>query len=136
MEENSVQEQKVLKPHKYPLWINLFSVVIVLVTLYSIVLSPHYISAAKNLKKADMAQNVGDYNGSIGLYGQVLKDAPDSRKAHIHAAMSFFANGDPEDDDAGLYLIKDITFDKYEWEKMVTVMPQKYLQYFENTPNL
>lgn len=130
MDEENLQNIPALPPHKYPLWVKLFAGAIVLATLYSLVLLPEYLVAAKKMHAAKEAYAMRDYSEAISLYGYVLETVPSSKAARIGAAEAIFANGDVSDDEIGLGLLSDITLGESEWSRITQVMPAEYQQYF------
>lgn len=132
MDEQVLENIQVLPPHKYPLWVKLFGVGIVMTTLYSLVLLPEYLVAAKKMRAAETAYQRGDYRSSLELYRYVLETVPTSKAARIGAALVIFSDGDPSDDEVGLTLLQGITLNESNWARISRVMPVEYQQYFED----
>jgi hypothetical protein len=135
MENESLETIPTLPPHKYPLWVKIFALGIVIATLYSLALLPEYLVAAKKMRTAEQAYSNQDYEEAIGLYGYVLETVPSSRKAKIGAAEAIFADGDTSNDEVGLGILQDITLDKDSWARITKVMPSEYQQYFNDVKN-
>lgn len=132
MDQEDLQNIPALTPHKYPLWVKLFAGAIVVATIYSLILLPEYLVAAKKMRAAENAYVVRDYSEAISLYGYVLETVPSSKTARIGAAEAIFANGDVSDDEIGLGLLSDITLGESEWSRIIKVMPVEYQQYFQD----
>jgi hypothetical protein len=130
MDEQVLENIPALPPHKYPLWVKLFGVGIVMAILYSLVLLPEYLVAAKKMRAAEAAYQNGDYQSSLELYRYVLETVPTSKKARIGAALTIFSDGDKSNDEVGLGLLQGITLDKDNWARITSVMPVEYQQYF------
>jgi hypothetical protein len=130
MDEQTLENILALPPHKYPLWVKLFAAGIIIATLYSLVLLPKYLVAAKKLRAAEAAYQSRDYQSSLELYRYVLETVPTSKTARIGAAEAIFSDGDKSDDEVGLTLLQSITLDKDNWARITRVMPIEYQQYF------
>jgi len=131
MDEQVLENIPALPPHKYPLWVKLFGVGIIIATIYSFVLLPGYLAAAKKMRTAQIAYQDGNYEESIQLYADVLETVPTSKVAIIGVAEAIFSNSDKNDDEVGLILLQGITLDKDAWARITRVMPVEYQQYFE-----
>ena len=132
MDEQVLEKNPALPPHKYPLWVKLLGVGIVITTLYSLILLPEYLVAAKKMRAAEAAYQRGDYQSSLELYRSVLGKVPTSKTARIGEALAIFSDGDTSDDEVGLTLLQGITLDKENWARITRVMPVEYQQYFGN----
>lgn len=130
MDEQVLENIPALPPHKYPLLVKLFAGGILIATLYSLVLLPEYLVAAKKMRAAEVAYQAGDYQSSLELYRYVLEAVPTSKMARIGAAEAIFSDGDKSDDEVGLTLLQGITLDKDIWARITRVMPVEYQQYF------
>ena len=130
MDEQILENIPALPPHKYPLWVKLFGVGIIIATIYSLMLLPEYLVAAKKMRAAEVAYQTGNYDESIQLYSYVLETVPTSKAARIGAAEAVFSNSDKSDDEVGLDLLQDITLDEDTWARITRVMPVEYQQYF------
>lgn len=130
MDEQILENIPALPPHKYPLWVKLFGMGIIIATIYSLVLLPEYLVAAKKMRAAKVAYQSGSYDESIQLYSYVLETVPTSKAARIGAAEAIFSNSDKSDDEVGLTLLQGITLDKDTWARITRVMPVEYQQYF------
>lgn len=130
MDEQVLENIPALPPHKYPLWVKLFGIAIVIATIYSLVLLPEYLVAAKKMRATKIAYQNGSYDESIQLYSYVLETVPTSKAARIGAAEAIFSNSDKSDDEVGLSLLQGITLDKDTWARITRVMPVEYQQYF------
>lgn len=132
MDEQTLENIPALPPHKYPLRVKLFGVGIIVATLYSLVLLPEYLVAAKKMRAAEVAYRSGDYQSSLELYRYVLETVPTSKTARIGAAEAIFSDGDPSDDEVGLTLLQGIILDESNWARISRVMPVEYQQYFND----
>ncbi len=132
MDEQILENTPALPPHKYPMWIKLFGIGLIIATFYSLALLPEYLNAAKKMHAARIAFGEGNYDEAILWYRDVLETVPTSKKALIGAAEALFSNSDKSDDEIGLALLGDVTLDKYAWARIQKVMPADYQQYFEN----
>lgn len=132
MDEQILENIPALPPHKYPLWIKLFGVGIIIATIYSLMLLPKYLVAAKKMRAAEVAYQSGNYDESIQLYSYVLETVPSSKTARIGAAEAIFSNSDKSDDEVGLTLLYGVTLDEDTWARITRVMPIKYQQYFRD----
>lgn len=65
MDEQILENISALPPHKYPLWVKLFGVGIIVATIYSLMLLPEYLVAAKKMRAAQVAYQSGNYDESI-----------------------------------------------------------------------
>jgi len=130
MDEQILENIPALSPHKYPLWVKLFGVGIIIATIYSLMLLPEYLVAAKKMRAAQVAYQAGNYGESIQLYRYVLETVPTSKAARIGAAEAIFSNSDKSDDEVGLTLLQGITLDKNTWARITRVMPVEYQKYF------
>ncbi len=115
----------------YPIWVKVFTLIVILAALYSFYLSPPYLSAYKFLRLGDNLYSEKKYDEAIIAYGETLNAVSSSKPARFKTAMAFFLNGKPEDDELGLAYLTDMELDKYEWEKLIEVMPEKYQKEFE-----
>jgi len=132
MDEQILENIPALLPHKYPLWVKLFGIGIIVATIYSLILLPEYLVAAKKLRAAETAYQNGDYQSSLELYRYVLETVPTSKTARIGAAEAIFSDGDSSDDEVGLTLLQGITLDKDNWARITKVMPVEYQKYFND----
>ncbi|OGY44501.1 MAG: hypothetical protein A2729_01565 [Candidatus Buchananbacteria bacterium RIFCSPHIGHO2_01_FULL_39_14] len=130
MDEQILENIPALPPHQYPLWVKLFGVSIIIATIYSLILLPEYLVAAKKMRAAQIAYQSGNYDESIQLYSYVLETVPTSKAARIGVAEAIFSNSDKSDDEVGLTLLQGITLDKDTWARIMRVMPVEYQQYF------
>ncbi len=132
MEEDLLKQYRPLIPHKYPLWVKLFSLLLLFSFLYSLYLLPEYFGPSKKFKQGTIAYQNHSYVEAIRLFGYVLETVPSSKKAKIAIAKAYFANGDPNDDEKGLVFLQGISLDKDSWGDLVKVMPVEYYQYFKD----
>jgi hypothetical protein len=121
-----------LTAHKYPRWILIFAGIIIISIVYSLILLPNYVTAAKNIVAAKDAFQRRSFDESAQLYMNVLETLPSSNIARIGAAEALFSNRDNTDDEAGLYLLEGITLSNNDWARIVKVMPIEYQKYFSN----
>ena len=132
VDEQTSENIPTLPAHKYPLWVKLFAGGIMLATLYSLILLPEYLVAAKTMSAAKLAYQNGNYDDSIQLYQHVLETVPSSKTARIGAAEAIFSNSDKSDDEIGLSLLEGITLDNDNWSRITRVMPVEYQKYFND----
>lgn len=59
-----------------------------------------------------------------------METVPSSKIARIGGAEAIFANGDENDDETGLSLLRGITLDENDWSRITKVMPVEYQKYF------
>ena len=131
MDRQIHEEIPILPPHRYPVWIIIFAVGIVIATVYSLALSPKYLAAAKKMRAAKIAYHNANYDESIQLYSRVLDAVPSSKAAKIGMAEVIFSNNDKSDDELGLVLLDGVNLDEAEWARITRVMPDEYQKYFE-----
>jgi hypothetical protein len=132
MEEEILQNIPSLPPNKYPAWIKLFTGVLLLSVVYSLILLPEYFVASKKFKAGLDAYNSRDYLSSIKNLEYSLKTVPTSKKVKIAIAKAYFANGNQQDDEKGLDYLQGVTLDKETWVDLTTVMPVEYQKYFND----
>lgn len=120
-----------LRPHKYPILIKIVGTIVVGLFFYSLCFVPRYFSASKNLKTGEEYLNQNNYSQAITSLEKVLETIPSAKKAKILLAITYFSNGDPADDENGLYYLQDITIDDSDWQKISNVMPSEYQELFE-----
>ena len=75
-----------LAPHKYPKWILAFTGLILTAVIYSALLLPPYLFAAKIMKKGDEAFKSKNYQEAALFYTDVLNLQSSSLKAKISLA--------------------------------------------------
>ncbi len=132
MEEEILQNIPSLPPHKYPVWIKLFTGVLLLSVIYSLILLPEYFVASKKFKAGLDDYNNRNYSNSIKNLEYSLETVPTSKKVKIAIAKSYFANGNQYDDEKGLDYLRGVTLDKETWADLTTVMPVEYQKYFND----
>lgn len=120
-----------LPPHKYPLWIIAFGVVVTMAVLYSLYFLPSYISAARAMESGNQALQNKNYKEAIKFYSIVLGKEPSSKKARISIFEAIFSNEDPADDEQALLFLSGVELNSVDWSRLKKVMPVKYDQYFE-----
>jgi len=130
MVEITYDPSKPLKPHSYPWWVLLFTVVLISCVVYALFLSPQYLVAAKDFKNGIEAYNKKDFASSISHFEEVLKITPTSKTTKIAIAKSYFANKDKKDDELGLRYLEGIKLGKSRYADLKEVMPIEYQQYF------
>jgi len=130
MNEQILENIPALPQYKYPLWVKLFGVGIIIATIYSLILLPKYLVAAKKMRVAQIVYQSGNYDESIQLYSYILETVPTSKAARIGAAEAIFSNSDKNDDEVGLTLLQSITLNKDTWARIKRVIPVEYQQYF------
>lgn len=130
MDDQVLENISVLPPHKYPIWVKLFGVCIIIATVYSLILLPKYLVAAKKMRAAEAAYKRGDYEQSIEFYSSILETVPTSKAARIGAAEVVFSDAYKNNDELGLTLLQGITLDENDWARVTKVIPAEYRQYF------
>lgn len=131
MREQLPNNKEVALPkHRYPLWINLFTIGAIVAVIYSCTLLPKYLVAAKQLNRATQAYKNKSYDDSIETYKNILKTVPSSRVACIGAAEALFAKKDKSYDEIAMDLLAEIKLGKREWKRITKVMPAEYQKYF------
>ena len=123
----------VLQRHRYPKWIVLFGLCIVITLIYSLSSLPDYFSAARILRAAQAAYKAGNFDSSVERYRSALALVPTSRVARLGGAKAIFSNADKSDDIAGLELLVGMRLNSGEWSDLKRVLPAEYQQYFETT---
>lgn len=131
MEEQILEHFPTLPPHKYPFWLKLFGCGIIIATLYSFISLPEYFIAAKNMSAAQLAYQSGNYYNSIRFYKYVVKAIPSSKVARIGLAEAAFSTNDRNNHIIGLSALEDIVLNKYDWSRLIKVMPIEYQKYFD-----
>lgn len=131
MEDQILQNLPALRPHKYPLWIKIFAIILLAIFIYTAPMLPRYIISVKKLKLGIEAYNNKQYSTSIMYFNEILKSFPTSKIAKIAVAKAYFANSNKEDDLVGLGGLSDIELSKDEWQDLSSVMPNEYQEFFK-----
>lgn len=119
-----------LTPNKYPLWVLSFSVIVLLLSIYSLCLLPKYIDASIKLNSGQQAYKERNYLEAIRLYQEVLKAVPSSKEAKISIAEAFFSIPSTETHKLGLVYLQGVELDRWERLRLSQVAPGEYKKYF------
>jgi hypothetical protein len=130
MEEQLTENIQITSPHKYPLWVIIFGVFILVALAYSLISLPDYINATRDLRAAQTAYKKGNFDDAVKLYLSALKSVPTSKVARLGGANAIFSNKDKSDDLEGLDLLEGISINSDEWTELTKVMPFEYQKYF------
>jgi hypothetical protein len=130
MEEQLVENVQLVQPHKYPLWVVIFGILILVALICSLISLPENFAATQNLRAAQTAYKNGNIDDAIILYFSVLNSVPDSKVARLGGAKAIFSNNNNSDDITGLQLLDGISINSNEWAELTQVMPVEYQQYF------
>jgi hypothetical protein len=130
MEEQITENIKTISPHKYPLWVVISGILVLVALAYSLISLPDYFNATRDLRAAQIAYKNGNFDDAINLYQSVLNSVPTSKVARLGAAKAIFSNKDKSDDSSGLDLLEGISINSNEWKELTKVMPLEYQQYF------
>jgi hypothetical protein len=122
-----------LKRHRYPIWIVIFGLLIVIALVFSLINLPGYFAASKDLRAAHNAYKIGNFGNATKLYNSALTLVPTSRVARLGAAMAIFSNTDRSNDLTALRLLVGMTLNSSEWSDITRVMPTEYKKYFQET---
>jgi hypothetical protein len=131
MEEQLSSSIPALQRHRYPRWILIFGLVVVVILIYSLSMLPDYSAARRVLRTAETAYKNTDFDSAKEHYLLVLNRVPSSHVASLGAAMAIFSNADDSDDPQGLDVLGDLVLNQNEWSNLKQVMPIEYQQYFQ-----
>lgn len=119
-----------LRPFEYPWWVLFFVSAILLSAFSSIVHVPTYLKAAIQLKHAEEAADQKQFPDAITAYENVLELTPSSKRAKLGVAYSLFARGQDDDHYIAMDYLEGLTIAKHDWEKLTSVMPAAYQDFF------
>jgi hypothetical protein len=114
-----------LKPHRYPLWLLAFTTLVIGAVAYSATLIPPYFEAFVSLRRAE-ASSATDHAAAEAELLDVLRLFPSSKSARIDLAALLLADPSETQQRRGLDYLAGIKLDKYEWQRISAVLPEKF----------
>jgi len=120
-----------LNPHQYPILIKIFGVVVCVVVLASLISAPPYLIAGRQVYQAKRAYLKGDFSEGLAIYQDVFKKYPKAFAARVGVAQGLFAQNNEESAKQAFEMLRLSKLDKYQWEDLKKVMPEKYQRAFE-----
>ncbi|RTL38054.1 MAG: tetratricopeptide repeat protein [Candidatus Melainabacteria bacterium] len=120
-----------LNPHQYPILIKVFGAVVCVVVLASLISAPPYLIAGRQVYKAERAYLKGDFSEGLAIYRDVFKKYPNAFAARVGVAQGLFAQNNEESAKQAFEMLRFSKLDKYQWEDLKKVMPEKYQRAFE-----
>jgi hypothetical protein len=117
-----------MPPHKYGLWLKLFTMFILLTAFSSLIFLPRYYKASKKLVAAKIAYENKQLQKAIDLYQEILKTVPSSKTARIGISEAMFSKKDCNEE-AFLFL-HGLDLDNKSFNRIKKVMPKEYEKLF------
>jgi hypothetical protein len=93
---------------------------------------PPYYRAAVLEWRADSFADQGQQKRAVESYTQALELAPGSESARVGLAIVYFKSPAEEDHKKALKVLRGLTIEKNDWEKLTAVMPKDYLRFFHD----
>jgi hypothetical protein len=119
-----------LKPHRYPAWLVVFTVLILGAVGFSATLIPPYLEAFVGLRRAEAMIAAGDRAAAEARLLDALRVLPSSKAARIQMAVLLFADPSEARQQRGLDYLRGFTLDKYEWRRVSAALPEKFRSAF------
>ncbi len=113
-----------LKPHRYPLWLIGFAVLVVGAVAYSAIRIPPYLNAFIALRRAEAAAATGHRTEAEADLRDVLRLVPSSKAARIEIAVLLFTDPAPAQQQRGLEYLEGITLDGPQWSRVSAALPE------------
>lgn len=129
MDRSSSQNTKLLVPHKYPIWLQVYVCLLIFLCYYSFLLLPDYIIATEKFQLGLECSSKKEYISAIHNYEDALDAAPTSKKITLAIAKAYFSCGSREDCFKAITYLRSIEIDKSDLLDLITVMPTEYNQY-------
>jgi hypothetical protein len=130
VEQSGAETPVALTPHRYPAWIWLIGLGIVVMLAVALNKLPPYYRAATLVQSAETLAEDGHDNSAVEFYMKALEITPSSKRVRLGLAISYFRSPDEEDHKKGLGVLQGLTLDKDEWQKLTAVMPAAYQRLF------
>ena len=117
-----------LPPHKYGLWLKLFTVFILFTVIFSLMFLPKYYKASKKLIAAKIAYENRQLQQAIDLYLDILKTYPSSKTARIGISEAMFLK--KENKEEAFLFLQGLDLDNKTFNRIKKVMPKEYEKHF------
>jgi hypothetical protein len=115
-----------LKPHRHPAWLLAVSALVIGAVVYSATLIPPYLGALVAVRRAHEAIAAGDRTAAETQLLDVLRLVPSSKSARIDIAVLLLADPSEKRQRRGLDYLAGIKLDKYAWQRVSAVLPDKF----------
>jgi hypothetical protein len=122
-----------LKPHHYPDYIRVCTLVIFCLLGLSLFFGKNYIRSVIALHQAEKDYDAGDFVAAKQNYYTALDYCPTSEDLRIGMAVTCFSNKDTADDEEGLSYLYDIHLTGRDWNKISPRLPEKFRSFFQNS---
>jgi hypothetical protein len=125
--------ENAIKPHYYPDYIRVCTLVIFCLLGLSLYLGKNYIRSVMALHQAEKEYDAGDFTSAKQNYYTALDYCPTSDDVKMGMALTCFSNKDTADDEEGLSFLYDMQLTTRDWKKIEPKLPGKYRSYFLNS---
>jgi hypothetical protein len=119
-----------LKPHRYPAWLLAFTALVIGAFVYSATLITPYVKAFVALRRAEAAISARDRTVAEARLLDVLRLFPSSKSARVGIAVLLVADPSETQQRRGLDYLDGIKLNKYEWQRVSAVLPEKFRDAF------
>ena len=123
---SDLQSPVLVARHRYPIWLVVFTVLVVYLIINSLILVPPYWDAARELHRGEQQMKLGDRGGAEATFSKILQRFPTSKSTRMNMAVLLFSSPSEVDNQKAVGILDDVRLQKDDWKRLSAVMPAKY----------